>query len=92
MAYKKYKVLKDVSIGGVKHEKGASFHGESNSGHITTALHFEQIAEVKEKAEDPDAAAKAKAEREAADAKAKADADAKAKAEADAAAKGGGAK
>ncbi len=80
MANKKYKALQDVSIGGVTHGKGKTFEAASNSGHITTALHFKQIEDLQAVADAKEEAEKK--EREAADAKAK---------EAEAAAKAAGA-
>lgn len=51
MAKIKYTVVKDVSIAGVKHAKGATFEAESKSAHIVTALHFGQIqADTEDKA------------------------------------------
>lgn len=53
----KYKVLsaKGFHFGGKRLDRGTVFDAESKSAHITTALHFQQIAEVTEKpAKEPE--------------------------------------
>ncbi|MEM1085943.1 MAG: hypothetical protein AAGI48_17675 [Verrucomicrobiota bacterium] len=83
----KYKVIdpKGLSVNGKLHKEGETVTGEKKQVHIATALHFNQIEEVKQSKPDSAAEAKAKAEEEAA--KKKAEAEAKAKADAEAKAK-----